>query len=503
MGTVDGSMSDARLHEARYSPRGALRAVARLRRLTVAERVAYGSTCLYAAVFTFFAIARHLAFQSQQLDLGDMTQTIWNTAHGHFLETTMQSGDQIVRLGVHVDPFLMLLVPLWWVWSSPLMLVTFQALAVSAGALPVFWLARKHLGEGRVAVYFVLAYLLYPSTQFNAFAPSTGFHPVSIAIPLLLFAIWFLDEDRLVAFAIVALVAATTKEEIPLVVGLLGLWYGKRSGRWRFGLPVFAVGLGLTVIDFFVVIPHYLGDSTFFGDRYTAVGGSPGGVLRTVVTDPIAIMRDVATLHKLAYVLLLFLPFLGLWLLEPLLLLGAVPDLALNLLSSEPNQSSVAFQYTAAIVPCVLAASILGLARLRRSRLRIQRNLPRVALYIAAAVTLSAVYTPFLSGVAWVGQALPSNSVHRAKSDALALIPSGAPVSASNQLGAQLSERRRMLIFPAIREARWVVVDEHDSTYEDEAWYGRQIERMHKRDSWRLVYSSQGVLVFHDVSGAG
>src|SRR5439155_11115912 len=158
-------------------------------------------------------------------------------------------------------------------------------------------------------------------------------------------------------------------------------WYARRSGRWRFGVPVFMLGLGLTVLDFLVVIPHYLGNSTFFGDRYTAVGGSPGGIFRTAATDPLAIIRDVATLHKLVYVLLLLLPFFGLWLLEPLLALAIVPELALNLLSSEPNQTSVSFHYTAAIVPCIVAATILGLARLRRHRPRINRNLPRVSLY--------------------------------------------------------------------------------------------------------------------------
>src|SRR2546426_8206319 len=94
MGTVDSVMAEAKVHDTPYAPprgmRPLARALARLRALTLIERVAYGSICLYAALFTFFAIGRHLAFQSQQLDLGDMTQAIWNTTHGHFLETTMQ-----------------------------------------------------------------------------------------------------------------------------------------------------------------------------------------------------------------------------------------------------------------------------------------------------------------------------------------------------------------------------------------------------------------------------
>ena len=38
-------------------------------------------------------------------------QAIWSTLHGHFLETTTPNGHQLNRLGVHVDPFLLLLVP--------------------------------------------------------------------------------------------------------------------------------------------------------------------------------------------------------------------------------------------------------------------------------------------------------------------------------------------------------------------------------------------------------
>src|SRR5260221_3389457 len=115
--------------------------------------------------------------------------------------------------------------------------------AVSAGALPVFWLARKHLQSNRAAAHFAFAYLLYPATQFNAFTKAAGFHSVSLAVALILFAIWFLDEDRLMPFAVFALLAASTREEIPVAVGCLGIWYGVRKGRRWTGFSIFALGL--------------------------------------------------------------------------------------------------------------------------------------------------------------------------------------------------------------------------------------------------------------------
>jgi uncharacterized membrane protein len=475
------------------------RAAVRLRSLTVAERLAYGATCIYGAIFTVFATARHLAFLSQKDDLGNMTQAIWATLHGHLLSTTTETGAQVSRLGIHVDPFLLLLTPLWWLWSSPLMLVTVQALAVSAGALPVFWLARKHLESERAAVFFVFAYLLYPSTQFNAFAVSSGFHSVTIAIPLLLLAIWFLDEDRLLPFAAVAVLAATTKEEIPLVIGILGIWYGRSHGRWRVGMPLFGAGLAVTLVNFLVVLPHFNGGGYTFGDRYSAVGGSPAGIARTAVTDPMALVHDVATTHKLVYLLLVFAPFLGLWLFEPLLILAAIPELAINLLSNDPNQTAIPFHGASGMVPFVVAASIFGLARLRRLVPSLDGQVKRIAVYACAAVAVTAVYSPFVIGVGWVTQAFPSNAVHRAKAKALSVVPPGVPVSASNQLGAHLSERLRIMIFPVVREANWVVVDKDDPTYGDEQSYLRRIDALRHASNWSLAYSSHDVLVFHRV----
>src|SRR5262249_31304833 len=241
--------------------------------------------------------------------------------HGHFLETTTLNGHQNDRLGFHVDPFLLVLAPLFWIWSSPVLLLVVQVLAVARGALPVFWLARKHLGSSRAAAPFSFAYLLYPAVQFNAFTNGSDFHSVSIAIPLILFGIWFLDEDRLVAFAAVGLLACTTKEEIPLAVGCLGIWYAVRKGRRLVGFAIFAPGLALTLFNFLWVIPHFSPSGADpYAWRYGSVGGTPNGIAHKLFTDPVAFVQAVATGHKAIYLVLLLVPFLGLFLLEPLLL---------------------------------------------------------------------------------------------------------------------------------------------------------------------------------------
>lgn len=451
------------------------------------------AAAIYALVFAGAASFYFLAFQSAHLDLGTMTQTVWSTAHGHFLEMTDADGHNVMRFAYHVDPMLALLVPLWWIWPSGLMLVTLQAVAVASGAIPVYWLARKHLHRERSAVHFALAYLLFPATQFNAFTTSTGFHPVALAVPLLLFAIWFLDEKRLVAFAIVAALAVTTKEEIGATIGCLGIWYAVRHRERVVGAAILITGFAITLFDFLVVIPHYSTHGTNpFGSRYTQLGTSPTDVLHTILTNPSAVVGDIATGHKLLYVVMLFAPFLGLFLRDPLLFLGALPDLAINLPSSAVDQTSVAYHWTAGIIPFTVAASIVGLGRMRKTGDR--------SLWVLAAVASTALFSPVVFARNDVSSVISPSPVTKAKAAALKIVPKGAPVAASNQLGAYLAARRYSYTLPRIGRATWAVIDPSDGTYAHAAGYRAFVRNFEKRPRWRRVFESHGVEVFRRIS---
>lgn len=478
---MSAAAAEPRLITDAAAPAAGSAATARVR----TTMVLYGFTGLYAVIFTAAAAINYRLYLAPRLDLGNMVQVVWATAHGHFLQTSDLGGAEMSRLGAHFDPFLALLVPLWWAWSSPIILLAAQAISVASGALPVYWLGRKHLDNNHLAFVFAIAYLLYSPTQFNTFTPA-GIHAVSFAIPLLLYAIWFLDNDRLILFGTFAVLAATTKEEIALAVGGLGIWYAIRRNRRRIGLAIFGVGLGWTLINLLVVIPHYTPSGQLpFAGRYADVGSTPGGMLRVAATDPGAFVHSVATWHKLGFLVLIFLPLLGLWLLEPLMLLGAVPDLAINLLSAKPEQTTVFYQYTAGIVPFVLAASVLGAARLRRRK------------WVGPALVGAACCLAAVSPMVWTFSHLSSMS-HPQLSDtrrALSLIPARVPVSASQTLGAYVSTRRQVAVFPAIARANWVLVGPLAKSDDREAFVAA-LKRLKASDAWKTVYARPEVTVF-------
>jgi uncharacterized membrane protein len=463
------------------------------------RRILWLAIALDAILFGSLSVLRHRAFNTGRFDLGNMVQAVWSTAHGHPLRVTGLAGDQISRLGAHVDPVLALFAPLWWIWPSADLLLVTQAVAIALGAVPVFRLATRHLDSERAALYLALAYLLYPATQWLTL---NEFHPVALACPLLLWCIDLLDQGRVAAFLPVAALAALTKEEVGLVVAGLGVWFAIAHGRRAAGAAIAGVGFAWSAIAVWLIIPHFNhGQSSFFG-RYEGVGGSPSGIVRTAFTDPVRLLEAAFDHDGVHYLLQLGLPLLALSLLAPLVLVAALPELALNLLSSVPTQSSIHFHYTAAEIPVLVAAAVFGATRL-----------PLRATVVAGAILVATVVGNWrLGAIPWWrdvpgGETLQSHESHVAPHDritarALRLIPDEAVVSATNSLGAHLSARRRVLSFPEVQDATWVAADETRPGYADRIAplaTAVQLAWLRRNPAWRLVFEESGVLVFRRV----
>jgi len=458
----------------------------------------------WVAGFASLSILRQDAFNTGRFDMGNMVQAVWATAHGHPLEVTSLQGLQISRLASHTDAILVVFAPLWWVWPSPDMLLTAQAVAVALGALPVFWLARKHLRSARAGLGFALAYLLYPATGWLAL---NEFHPVALACPLLLFAFWYLDEERWVPFALFALAAATTKEEISLVIAGFGVWYALAHRRWWLGGALAAIGVAAAAIAVEVVVPHFNGAASNFYVRYEQVGGSPGGVFKTAFTHPLRLVEKIGTTRGLRYLGELLVPLGGLWLLAPLALVAALPEVALNLLSRVTTQQSIHFHYTAGLIPALFVASVLGAGRLAERRSRARARIAPAAVVLALAANYYLGPIPFwreLPGGSRFQATFTHVTAHdRVAERAVGLIPPHVVVSASNTLGAHLSARRRILSFPRLDDATWVAADETQSSYLDRISplpSATDLVNLRRNPAWRLVFEEDGVLVFRRVS---
>jgi uncharacterized membrane protein len=441
----------------------------------------------------------YLSFRLGRYDLGNMVQAVWSTADGRPLETTNgATGEQMTRLGSHVDPILAALTPLWLVAPSPLTLVAVQVGAVALGALPVFWLARRHLGSQRVAGILAACYLAYPWVAWTAV---DVFHPVTLAIPLFLFAVWFLDSDRLVAFAVCAVLAASCGELMALAVAGLGVWYALARGRRLAGLAIAGAGLAWVVVAFVVVVPAFADGSSVFYGAYDDVGGSPWGIVETAMKDPLAIVSALATWNDVLYLFLLAAPLGGLFVLAPGLAAVALPQLSANMLADWDAATDPRAHYVAAVLPFLVAAVAVGLARLSPTG-RMRGAILVLTLSIASAVMVGP----------WPGAVAGTPDFYRtdrspeflaALRRAVALVPDDAPVTATNRLGSHLAARRYLYSAPVLGRAEWAVLDMSDG-WVPRSWGGgldpeaiqALRDRLEQRSDWTLVYEEQGVVVF-------
>jgi uncharacterized membrane protein len=446
------------------------------------------------------AIWRHQQFLSHRFDLGNMVQAVWSTTQGRPLQMTdAASGEQITRLGAHVDPILVLLAPLWWIYPGPELLLVVQAAALAAGIYPAVRLALKYTESAFVAGLLGAWYLAFPWIVWNAF---DEFHPVTLAIPLLLYAIWFLDEHRISIFAVFAGLAIITGELIGLTVAGIGLWYAIRYRRFRVGGVISLVGTAWTVVAVAVIVPAFSErEASRYYDRFESVGGSPTGLLKKLVTDPLVVIEQLTSATDVKYVVWLLAPTAFLALLAPLLLIAALPQLGVNLLAEWSTAALPMFHYVSAIVPVVIAATIMALARFS-ARARVAA----AGVALGAAVLILAAYPPRPGAQTFVFPETWPSERRKAMREALELIPPSVPVTATNRLGAHLSERRVIQLFPERRGAEWAVVDTRNpwlpryGEAPDPQDFRRAVDDLARDSDWQLRFARDGVRVYERVS---
>ena len=339
--------------------------------LRTQQKIAWGFLILiiliYMVEMSYQAILRYVTFKAGAFDLGNMDQVLWNTIHGRFFQFTNQAIDWYgppTRLAIHFEPIILPLSLLYAFHADPRILLVFQTLVLGSGALPVFILTRKYIPEWPIfATLMAAAYLMSPALLgLNIF----DFHPVSLATPLLLYAILALTYKRYVWFLIACVLACMCKEDIPLAVALLGILVIWKYKLPRLGTVLLIGGLLWSFIAFKVIIPHFYPgvQANNYWYRYEALGSSPGAAIGNLIIHPWLLFTTFFTLDRFYYLVGLVRSVGFLPLLAPEWLLPALPSLAVNLLSTDPLLYSGVYHYNAAIIPFVMISAIHGTRRL-------------------------------------------------------------------------------------------------------------------------------------------
>jgi uncharacterized membrane protein len=401
----------------------------------------------HVTAYGWLVTQRHDRFNSTGYDLAIKEQVVWNTLHGRFFASSVEVENAFAD---HFQPVMLALIPLYALFPSPKLLLWVQVIGLAAGAIPLYRLARRRLDSPWLALAAAAAYLLYPAIGFIA---RFDFHPEALAIPAFVAAFEAFDRDDLRATSLWLLVPLLSKENLGFSVAAFGLYAALARRRVRFGLVWAGVGLIVSGVTMFWLIPTLRQGPSDTIERYGWLGESPDQMALTLLTRPGIVCQTLAEPNRALYLLQLLLPvgFLALLGLPELLL--AAPGLAINILAQHHCQAKIYCQYTVPVAPFVFIATVLGLHRLKK-RLGQRWILRTIGLAIVPLTILSlAVDNPFTEG-----QELPppltelpnAEAVYRA----LSTVPPDASVVTTNAYAPHLAQREGLYIvgIPAQRE---------------------------------------------------
>ncbi len=457
----------------------------------------------YTAFFTTQLILHYYSFGSRALDLGNMDQTMWNTLQGRWFHQTNQPGANN-RLSLHVEPIFLPLSLLYLIYSGPEILFLFQSFVVALGAIPVYALARFKLRSELLALTFALIFLMFPAIQG---ATLLDFHPVTLAPTFLLAAFYFMETKRPGWFALFAILAVSTKEDMTLLVLMLGLYALLINRQIRLGLTTIGLCLVWAFLAVFVIPPTFADTPNIHWNRYDHLGDSPTDIVLNFVIEPQRALTHLRQVDALGYLRQLLTPTAFTALLNPHTLLLALPSFGINLLSNFPPMQRVnSLIYAAPTVPAVMISSIYGLARLQRfgawlvkrwpgdaeAQRRKLANLPTfqpsnlptlqtlllTLLLLTATLLYHAAYGYLPGGGQYRGweEVTPH---HRRAEIIFDQIPAEAKLSAQDRLNPHVSQRETLYIFDRIADADHIVLD-----VTEDSWPLHPVELRHRVDDF-------------------
>lgn len=418
----------------------------------------------YIAYFTTASFLRYDNFYTGRFDLGNMTQTVWNTIHGRMFELTDPNGTEIIsRLAFHADFILILLSPFYLLWENPKMLLLIQTVIIAIGAFFVYAIAKHAIKNKNLSLVFGAIYLLNPSLNYTNLY---DFHAVTFATTFLLASFYFLLRRRYVPLIIFLILSGLTKEHVWLITGLFGVYifFPKVNNHLRprrshaqdlrgrltsvIGIIIFIVSILLFYYLIWHAISNALGSKHFALNYYSDFGDSPTQIVKNIFLSPQKTLTVILQKDQLTYLKNLFLPVGFMPVFAFPFITFAIPDLLINLLSKNANLHQIYYQYSATITPFIFIASIFGVGNLKKWFPTISTNI-YISYLLLSTLTASYFFGPLPPAQdPNIAMFTKPQKEKKIINDFVHGIPPTYSVAATNNIGSHLSHRQKIFTIP-------------------------------------------------------
>jgi len=376
---------------------------------------------IFSVVYGTYSVVRHLKFETYIFDLGYYDQLIWLISRGRPLFSSVIEAHPWVD---HFSPSLFLLVPLYWIWDSPLVLLIFQAVFISLGAYPIYLLSLKKTKSIVFSSLLAVCYLLFYGLQ-NAVA--YDFHAVTLGPTLMAFIFWFYEEKRYKWFWIILVVFTGLQENFFILASALGLFFIVKYRDYKRGIPIMVGGLLFFILLIFYLIPGFFGGSYYYLQHFPQL--DPGLMIKMLYTPFSKV--DVMVFSLLSFG---FLPLIS----PAFLVLLGEEFLGRFLGTTNPNWWILGFHYNAILAPILAFAAVTTIQKYLYKRIYIAIILITVGTVISLIRVKPDIYKMFNKGFYDTGHTGNAKVV-------IKYLPETGSVAASNNLGAQIAHREGLI----------------------------------------------------------
>jgi len=388
----------------------------------------------YALYFSVRTVGVHNGLGTSAYDFGLYDQGIWLMSRGHSPFVTLMGRN---LFGDHSSFILVLLIPLYWVFSSTALLFVVQSIVVAIGALPVYWFSRQRLRSEPLAAAMAGVYLLHPSISWTNLE---NFHPDAALGTLVAFAIWAAYAGKWRWYWVAVVLALSVKEDVAFVLAPLGLWVALKADKKR-GLITSLASLFTMALMFLVVMRSFTGVA--FRNSWRIPFGGFGGLLKTALTQPTKLISYLWSEDRPTYVWQMLAPVGFVFLYEPSLALVGFVMLASNVVSTFWYQHQIQYHYSIIIVPCIVMGTVWALGKFSRPARKWVS-----ACIIATSLVCGYLWSPMplarTTTTSWNSQMPPVVAAR----ESISRVPEDAVVAAYHSLTAQMARRVTIYSFP-------------------------------------------------------
>ncbi|BAY11475.1 DUF2079 domain-containing protein [Calothrix sp. NIES-2098] len=383
-----------------------------------------------SALFLFISsIFRHEKFDSGAWDLGIFDQAVYLISQG---QPAISSFLDFHILADHAAWILYPLALLYKIYPSVYWLFAVQSTALALGALPIWYLACHAGLKKSQAVAMVLVYLLYPLVyNANLF----DFHPDTIAVPALLWAVLTARLGKIAWFCFSILVVLGCKAVFSLTIAAMGVWLFWFEKKRLCGAIAIFTGIVWFAIANKFIIPLFGGEAALLNRhfyRYSYLGNSFSEMAKILALHPEIMLEKIFSVTNLGYLLLLIVPVI--WGLAPpgfTPLISAIPCLLLNILADHPSQKDLIRHYSLPVLPFLMVAIIANIAA---NRVWLQQKRAIILWSLVGFLALAKI--PFISSKQmWYADTM------QATREAIALVQTQGSVLTTYNIAPHLAHR--------------------------------------------------------------